>query len=65
MDAGRTYYVDPTGSNGNAGTSDMNRITYKGETGKSVFIKGSDIWSPNWTSDSTNVYYVVPDGQLR
>lgn len=37
-----------------------NEIVYKGEPGKNVIIKGSDIWSPTWLNEFGNIYYAVP-----
>jgi hypothetical protein len=39
-------------------------ITFKGEPGKQVFIKGSEIWSPDWIPQGEGVYYAVPDPKL-
>jgi len=45
------------------GTAD-NEIVYRGEPGKNVIIKGSDIWSPEWKIESDNIYYAVPDEEM-
>jgi len=36
-------------------------IVYRGEPGKKVIIKGSDVWSPNWNPGSGTVFHAVPD----
>jgi hypothetical protein len=38
-----------------------NEIVYRGEPGRNVIIKGSDVWRPDWKKESGNIYYAVPD----
>ncbi len=46
------------------GGTEGKEIVYRGEPGKNVIIKGSDIWSPNWKKESGNIYYAVPDESM-
>lgn len=39
-------------------------ITYRGEPGKRVFIKGSEVWTPDWSDDGDGVYSAHPDAAL-
>lgn len=39
-------------------------ITYRGEPGKRVFIKGSEVWKPAWTDEGDGVYSAQPDASL-
>jgi hypothetical protein len=35
-------------------------IVYRGEPGKKVIIKGSDVWNPDWNHHSGTVFHAVP-----
>ena len=39
-------------------------ITYRAERGKRVFVKGSEIWTPEWKSEGDGVYSAQPDEAL-
>ncbi|MFG0287981.1 MAG: DUF1565 domain-containing protein, partial [Rhodopirellula sp. JB044] len=39
-------------------------ITYRGESLGKVFLKGSELWSPQWREHSTGVFYATPDAAL-
>ncbi|MEM7230985.1 MAG: right-handed parallel beta-helix repeat-containing protein, partial [Planctomycetota bacterium] len=39
-------------------------ITYRGEALGRVFIKGSNVWSPEWKKHADGVYWAMPDPQL-
>lgn len=39
-------------------------IVYKGEPGKHVFIKGSEIWTPVWTDEGNGIYSARPADEL-
>jgi parallel beta-helix repeat protein len=39
-------------------------IVYMAEAYKNVYIKGSDVWRPNWSKNATNIYYAVPNDAL-
>lgn len=43
------------------GGTEGSEIVYRGEPGKNVIIKGSDVWTPDWNHHSGNVFYAVPD----
>lgn len=36
-------------------------ITYQGETGKRVFIKGSELWKPRWIKEGDGIFSARPD----
>ncbi|CAG1001530.1 hypothetical protein METP3_03352 [Methanosarcinales archaeon] len=42
------------------GTDEATRITYMAAPGETVYIKGSDIWSPDWISSGNNIYHALP-----
>ena len=39
-------------------------IIYRGEKLGSVFVKGSNLWSPDWKQHKATVYYAAPDESL-
>jgi len=39
-------------------------IIYRGERLGTVFIRGSELWEPDWTQQKTGVYYAVPNEAL-
>ena len=39
-------------------------IVYMGEPGKRVFIKGSEIWNPQWEQYGRGIYCAVPENSL-
>jgi hypothetical protein len=39
-------------------------IVYLAETGKKVYIKGSDIWKPNWSNEGGGIYSATPDEKM-
>ncbi len=39
-------------------------ITYKGEPGKRVFVKGSEIWEPDWKIEEEGIYSAQPNESL-
>lgn len=39
-------------------------IVYMAEPNKNVFIKGSDIWRPNWIRTAANIYKAIPDESM-
>ena len=39
-------------------------IVYLAEPGKRVFIKGSEIWEPEWRKDAEGVYSAIPEDHL-
>jgi len=39
-------------------------IVYKGQPGKKVFIRGSEIWKPKWTAHAKGVWYAAPSDDL-
>jgi hypothetical protein len=39
-------------------------ITYRGETGKRVFIKGSELWMPRWAKEEDGIFSARPDPSL-
>ena len=46
------------------GGTEGKEIVYRGEPGKNVIIKGSDVWSPDWKRESDNTYYAVPEESM-
>lgn len=43
------------------GGTEAKEIVYLGEPGKNVIIKGSDIWSAEWSNKSGNIFYAIPE----
>ena len=39
-------------------------IVYRGEPGKRVFVKGSEVWTPQWKHEGGGVYSAKPDESL-
>jgi parallel beta-helix repeat protein len=39
-------------------------IIYRGESGKRVVVKGSEVWQPNWNSEGAGIYSAHPDDSL-
>lgn len=39
-------------------------IIYRGEPGKRVVIKGSEVWRPDWRHEGGGVYSAIPDDSL-
>ena len=39
-------------------------ITYRGESGKRVFIKGSELWKPRWIKEEDGIFAARPDPSL-
>ena len=39
-------------------------IVYRGQPGKRVFIKGSEVWEPAWNEKGDGIYWAVPDESL-
>lgn len=46
------------------GGTPSKRITYKAQPGKRVFIKGSEIWEPEWQNHGNGIFSGVPDDEL-
>jgi hypothetical protein len=48
------------------GGTSGNPIVYLAESGKKVYIKGSDVWTPQWQTldGNANVYYAKPDDAM-
>lgn len=46
------------------GGTEGNPIVYRGEPGKQVVIKGSEIWKPKWKSDGMGIFSAIPDNSL-
>lgn len=46
------------------GGTEGNEIVYRGEPGKNVIIKGSDVWRPDWKRESGNIHYAVPEESI-
>lgn len=99
---GRTYFVDPGGSDRNKGTAEqplrtISRgaelaqpgdtvlvkagvyrervapprggrpgapITYQGAPGERVFVRGSELWTPDWRDEGGGVFSATPDESL-
>lgn len=39
-------------------------IVYRGEPGKRVFVKGSELWDPEWKDESEGIYSAKPKADL-
>lgn len=39
-------------------------IIYRGEPGKRVFVKGSELWTPEWKKEGDGIYSAYPDEAL-
>ena len=39
-------------------------ITYQAEPGKRVYVKGSEIWNPEWQSLNNEIYFASPEADL-
>lgn len=39
-------------------------ITYRGEPGKRVFVKGSELWTPEWKKEGDGLFSAHPDESL-
>ncbi len=39
-------------------------IIYRAEPGKKVFLKGSEVWEPEWNTTSAGIYFAKPEQNL-
>jgi parallel beta-helix repeat protein len=46
------------------GGSEEKPIIYRGEPGKRVIVKGSEVWQPNWKPEGAGIYSAHPDDAM-